>query len=287
MAKAAPQPITAADISEYLLTQDDFALELAMYHKALELKLLASHGGTYEDSVTKKHRQFDLRIVGQRGNKRIALAAECKNLKTSYPLLVSRIPRSREESFHQYIYSRAPAAGNFMPPQPTDDAFVLTIRDDNKLYPHGELVGKSTVQIGRTEKGELRIGDGETYEKWAQALASATDLIADSLLHHKISTNRGFITATFPVLVVADKTLWAVDYYEDGSQKSPPHLTDAVTLFTAREYAVGHRTKVVVSHLHIYTRTGMTKYLEELAWSEGPWLNVFPTATLPKHIEDA
>src|SRR5438309_4953914 len=107
MAKKKPDHIiTADDINEYLSTRDDFALELYVYHEAMELGLLATHGGTYVDPVTKKHRQYDVRAFFERDSCRVSLAIECKRLQPTYPLLLSRIPRAPSESFHQLIEIR-------------------------------------------------------------------------------------------------------------------------------------------------------------------------------------
>ena len=95
--------ITADDLKEYLSERDDFALELDVYHKAKEAGFTAVHGGTYTDPVTKKTRQFDVRAAFERGLYRLDLAIECKSIQTTYPLLLSRIPRASAESFHQFI----------------------------------------------------------------------------------------------------------------------------------------------------------------------------------------
>lgn len=66
----------------------------------------ASHGGTYDDPVTKKARLYDVRALRQQDRFRVDLAIECKSLKRYYPLLLSRIPRTADESFHDLIFSR-------------------------------------------------------------------------------------------------------------------------------------------------------------------------------------
>jgi hypothetical protein len=64
MAKVRDTPITVTDINDYLCTQDDFDLELHVHRTAAQIGLTVSHGGTYEDPVTKKHRQYDVRVRG-------------------------------------------------------------------------------------------------------------------------------------------------------------------------------------------------------------------------------
>ena len=92
MAKIRDQPITSAEIEKYLNSQDDFALEMQVYSLASSLEYQVSHGGTYEDPITKKPRQYDIRAFVERNERRVDLAIECKSLKQSYPLVVSRIP---------------------------------------------------------------------------------------------------------------------------------------------------------------------------------------------------
>jgi hypothetical protein len=97
MAKFCNTPINAADLREYLDTQDDFALELHAYRMARAHGFSAFHGGTYEDPATKKTRQYDVRASFALGAKHIDLTIECKSLKRSYPLLVpeSDVPTRR------------------------------------------------------------------------------------------------------------------------------------------------------------------------------------------------
>src|SRR4051812_45222497 len=87
MSKRRDKEITAEDLGEYLNTQDDFDLELWVYRNAKERGLVASHGGTYDDPITQKPRQYDVRAESSVDHHGIALAIECKSLTTSYPLL--------------------------------------------------------------------------------------------------------------------------------------------------------------------------------------------------------
>lgn len=278
--------IGVEDIKEYLSTQDDFALELYVYRQAVALGHEASHGGSYEDPVTKKFRQYDLRVAVHRGNRRVALAIECKSLKASYPLLVSRVPRSPSESFHQFVYSRTPTSGSLaVPGRDVDTGESLEVRVQTACYPIGKHVGKSTAQVGRSTQGEIVSGDSETFDKWSQALASAHSLVSESLGHYKLSSTRSFVTAILPVLVVADGTLWVVDYDDDGNPISSPYQIDETTIYVGREYAVGIKTKFIASHLHIFTRSAIGPFLESLAWSETPWGRIWPPGVIPRDVE--
>ena len=103
MPKLDNAPITKEDLLSYLTTADDFQFEIDVFRSCLEKDRFAEHGGTYQDPLTGKDRQFDIRMKITKGPCILRLAVECKNLKPNYPLLVSRVPRRREESYHQAV----------------------------------------------------------------------------------------------------------------------------------------------------------------------------------------
>jgi hypothetical protein len=150
MAKLRDTPIGIADLEEYIRDHDDFALELDLFQHALQLDAAAEHGGTYVDPVTGRHRQFDLRIRIESPERLLFLAVECKNIGKNSPLLVSRIPRERDEAFHEVLHSYAHRAPGDAPGVARDRAEVLRVSDQSGLYPAGRPVGKSTAQVGRT-----------------------------------------------------------------------------------------------------------------------------------------
>jgi hypothetical protein len=81
------KPIEAADLSEYLKSDDDFQFELEIFRSCLKGGASSvEHGGTYQNPVTKKDRQFDIRMAVQKEQCLLKLAIECKNLKTNFPL---------------------------------------------------------------------------------------------------------------------------------------------------------------------------------------------------------
>src|SRR5437763_15331085 len=89
--------ISCSDNSEYLKSQDDFAFELEILRSCQVGGFEVRHGGAYQDPVTRKDRQFDIRLMHHKDRSVVKLAIECKNLKPNFPLLVSRIPRLLEE----------------------------------------------------------------------------------------------------------------------------------------------------------------------------------------------
>src|SRR5439155_5658078 len=106
MAQSKDQQIGAKELIEYLDTKSDFAFELRCLERLNQMGFSYHHGGSYVDPVTKKPRQFDIRVRKQSAKLRIRCADECKNLSPISPLLVMCAPRSLHESFHDLILSR-------------------------------------------------------------------------------------------------------------------------------------------------------------------------------------
>ena len=57
--KLLPDPINQTDIEEYLNDYADFSFELRVLKELVDLKLQCQHGGTYDDPITGKSREFD------------------------------------------------------------------------------------------------------------------------------------------------------------------------------------------------------------------------------------
>ena len=79
-----------------------------------------------------------------------------------------------------------------------------------------------------------------------------------------------FYSFIVPVLVVSDDALWAVDYREDGQQTGDARPVDAVDLYVDRDYPISvpnyAETSIYhISHLHICTRVGFSKFLQNIA----------------------
>lgn len=164
----ATKTITQEDLEDYLASEDDFAFELDVLKICQKHSPHVAHGGTYQDPISGQNRQFDIRIWITDQDRTLALAVECKNLKTYFPLLVSQVPRLEEEAFHGSI-----EAGKI--------GFAIRVHEgENTMYPEGQPVGKSTTQVGKplSMNGTSFVsGDGEAYDKWAQAIASAEELV--------------------------------------------------------------------------------------------------------------
>jgi len=281
MARLQDQPITKADIEEYIRSADDFALELFVYREALAKGLEASHGGTYEDPITKKIRQFDVRARARVADCEIALALECKNLRPSSPLLVSRISRSEVESFHDVLLSWEPPSRGIAAMDIFNRSKVIKISGAASRYKPADPVGKSTAQVGRTVAGDLVAADDQVYEKWSQAFASAADLVSEARYANKKKNGDDFFTVVLPILVVSDDSLWVVDYADDGTPGDPVRTT-AATVYIGREYSDTMGATYTASHLEICTRSRVPMLFDELGKPGPLW-----QATFPKHLISA
>ena len=238
-------PITAVDLAEFVIADSDFALEMQVLRKLSNLEFECSHSGTYQDPVTDKIRQFDLRASRLKDTFRLSLAVECKNLRSDRPLLISAVPRTQGEAFHEVISTIVYAP------------FVLSERRDGHRSPYkqGEMVGKKTDQVGRNAGGNLFSDDSATFDKLNQAINSTKDLIARSI-------DRGFTyQVILPVLVVPQDRLWQVDYAENGNIVREPHQVTRTTLFVAHRWSEklpsGLLLSYRISHLEIVTLKGL------------------------------
>jgi hypothetical protein len=265
-----PAPMKAEDLRAYIDSQDDFAFEREVYHKAHGLGLQPDHAGLYEDPVTNKPRQFDIRASKTVDDYRICLAIECKGLSATYPLLVSCVPRSPTESFHELLYrDKVPGAA-------ASHTRVERKAGARWLYRAGEPVGKAMRQVRRDSRGDLTGGD-EVFDKWMQALASAADLIMASAEELSIpATGSVRYVAVLPLLVVSDDTLWVADYASNGRIARDPFTVSEITFYLGRKYTLPReRLTFTISHLHIYTRGHVHTLFQEMAGGGGVWGELF------------
>jgi len=80
MVKLKEAPIIDTDLIDYLSTESDFAFELHVLNTLIAHGFTCEHGGSYDDPVTKKPREFDIRATKTLGHFHIRLAVECKNV---------------------------------------------------------------------------------------------------------------------------------------------------------------------------------------------------------------
>ncbi len=256
-----PDAILKTDLEEFLASESDFAFEMSVLSKLREIGFRCKHSGTYQDPVTKKIRQFDIRAEKINENRKLSLAVECKNLRPNFPLLITAIPRTRGEGFHQIIVFRT---------SHTTWTDIQTVTSPHSLYIPGEMVGKSTNQVGRAEsKSELVSDDGAAFDKINQAVNSAEDLVSDSLASNSPEVHRVVV----PVLVIPTDVLWQIDYDYDGRVVHPVHQVQETTLFIDHAWSallgVQGWKSYRMSHLHIVTIDSLKAVTEAWTGAEG------------------
>jgi hypothetical protein len=80
MAKLKTDPIKADDLIAYLDDYSDFSFEIQVLNALIASEFTCEHGGTYDDPVTNKPREFDIRATRNFEKHLLRLAVECKNL---------------------------------------------------------------------------------------------------------------------------------------------------------------------------------------------------------------
>ena len=283
MSKLKPDRISDTDLSEYLNLHSDFGFELSVLKMLREGGVGCEHGGHYQDPVTGKSREFDIRAIKTIGNLRVRMAVECKNIGENFPILISCIPRHEQDSYHQVAFLRKPVekpypAGPFYPSR----AETLSVRGNHSLYKPGEPVGKSTVQVGRRDhNGKIFANDSELYEKWGQCLSSADDLIGHTYYDGE-DDGKPYLSAIIPFVVVPNDRLWTATYDDDGNLTSGPEPTDRCSHFIGKDYEMDKLAgaQITLSHVEIVTFEGMRNFVEDYLKSDKSILSIFPLEVL-------
>lgn len=275
MNKLLHDPITLTDIEEYLANYADFTFELRVLKELTSLNLQCQHGGTYDDPVTGKSREFDIRALSirtrpyksQRMLIRLHLSVECKNLHDNFPLVLHCLKRKKNESYNELIYTSDPEkryeSGSMAAALESNVKSIRAVK--LTLYPEEEYVAKSADQIGRRGDRTIIANDGGVFEKISQAINSSRDLISAA---NDLEANEKteFLTFVCPVLVVPDSTLWQVKYSDDGARTGPPEPVKHVTYFIGKEWSVGshlQRLSYSISHLEILTFSEINNFVTQ------------------------
>lgn len=281
MVKLADQNIVAEDFQEYLQSQSDLAFELQVLKILKNEGCKCSHGGAYDDPVSKKTREYDVRAEINAENFKIKMAIECKNLRPNFPLLVSSIPRSKEEAFHQICLGYPEKRDNMAFEKYFGKKIsVNTVQfQDSQLYATGEPVGKSCSQVGRTHNDrQITSSDSEIYDKWSQALSSSYDLLTE--IYQEIEkTNTVRFCFFLPILVVPDGRLWEVQFSEIGEAVTTPKIVNRCQYFVGKSFYAkwdwtGH--SYTFSHLEMMTVTGLKDFFQELKRDNNLTSKIFP-----------
>ncbi|MGA2433878.1 MAG: hypothetical protein ABSG25_01190 [Bryobacteraceae bacterium] len=258
MAKLKDSPINAKDLSDFAANNSDFGFEMRVLACLREQGFSCLHSGTYRDPVTDKTRQFDIRASVDCGDSTLVLAVECKNLRPNNPLLLSAVPRSVDEAFHDLLVCRPLSFSMQM-------FSIEPVTENASAYKSGDMVGKKTDQVGRDISGELVSNDEATFDKLNQAVNSCQDLVR--MLSRKTTlTSR---KAIVPVLVVPTGLLWQVDYSPDGTITMPPHEVKRIALYLNHAWsATGLYSETLcyrLSHIEVITFEALTGIAER--WS--------------------
>src|ERR1700752_707052 len=242
-------PVSQVDIEEYLADYADFSFELRVLKELTDLKLKVQHGGTYDDPITGKSREFDIRAL-MYGDEalRIALSVECKNIQPNFPLVLHCLKRKEEESYNELIVTHIVSEDS---PIYREDTASIRLKNQT-LYFKDQYVAKTADQVGRARDNTIVATDGGVFEKISQAINAAKDLISDASSLNATREDR--YTLVCPVLVVPDSMLWQVKYSDDGARVGPPEPVNQVSYFIGREWYIGPLTfSYSLSHLEILT----------------------------------
>ncbi len=253
-------PVTAEDIAAYLDAQDDFDLELFVHRSLVMSGFHSEHAGSYSDPLTAQPRRFDVRArrFFPAGRRQVLLAVECQSLSADSPLVVSRVPRTVQECYHEVVRS--------WQTQETGEDRVAVLRWERgpELYPENVQVGRKIAQIRTDVAGECQAAAEEPAEKWSEAVASAADLVREA---NGASRERGApdcYTLVLPLLVVSNAALWAVDYTETGQRARSALPLDEAEVFLGRDYELSPGYRYRISHLHLFTRQGFSRFIAKL-----------------------
>lgn len=297
MAKLKKEALTQSDVESFLSTESDFSFEMRVTNLFSEICDEASHGGTYTDPVTQKPRQFDIRARISEAGCHLRIAAECKNLKGHFPLVVSRLPRERSEAYHDivcYRKKRPEEVSPFSSGLDVDSIIeaknspvrykILRINSRNLVYPEKSFVGKSTTQISKNEHGSFTSNDAEVYEKWAQAISSSHDLLGFSGNDPELARRGVSLTIIMPALIIPDSTLWVVNYDLTGKMVNQPELLERCSIYIGKNISGGSAgLHYSLSHLEVFTFSGLEKFLRTFR-SDGVIEEWFPTKQIEEEI---
>jgi hypothetical protein len=293
MAKLKADAIDQADLDEYLKSQSDFAFEISVLNRLVSHGFECDHAGTYEDPITKKPRQFDLRAKRAFGPKLIRLAVECKNLRENYPLLISCVPRRDEESFHEVVYSVDPERVSLTDSSGMScrafepQAMPVRISGQSSVYEPRQPVGKSCEQVGRNNDGLIG-SDSDVFNKWTQALSSAQDLVESAYYDGETGREGVCLCVVVPVVVIPDGRLWVARYDLDGAVVGPPRQKSRCPFVIRRQYAVGgpiKRINYTISHVEFATMSGLDELIRELCGDDSKLDALFPVAEITSQVE--
>lgn len=276
--KLKEEKITKDDLIEYTDNYSDFSFEMKVLN-CLPDSFKINHGGTYEDPVSGKYREFDIRAEYSKKKgftKSIYMAIEVKNTKENFPLLVSCIPRKQEEAFHHLIVSKH-RGHEYV--GLSSHGRTHTVRHSlNKLYDVGNYIGKSLDQVGRKDARDKELigNDSDIYSKWSQAVNSSNEIAEKAFFKSSNHDNNVFVSFIMPIVVIPDKTLWIAKYDKDGNRKGDIIQVEECQYFIGNKIELGDKVSnhdFTLTHLHIMTYSKFKKFVNEI---DGHIDTIFP-----------
>lgn len=291
MAKLKPDAIGPTDLLEFLNEHSDFSFEIEVLKLLADAGFECEHGGSYKDPVTKRTREFDIRATKCFNKQFLRLAVECKNLRENFPLLVSCVPRTSDEAFHEICLSVNPDKHQLeTPPDAYCRAMLprsknVRLTGDYTIYKEFDPVGKSCDQVGRAINGDIVANDSDVYDKWSQALSSADDLTYLACTDGEDRTGDLAISLVFPLLVVPNGRLWITHYDAKGNRTRDPESVNRCSYFVnLAYYHHGAMTgdELIISHLEFVTVDGLIQFVDDLTGDDDRLNRAFPV----KHAVD-
>lgn len=266
--KYTDSPVTKNNIMNYHKKNSDFSFEMEILEVTKKFTLFCHHGGSYIDSVTGKTRQFDIRCVftDLQNHRYLHLAVECKNLKKSFPAVISRIPRQFGE---QIFYGLRNSPANVFQ--------IFKGEEPNKWYQLGGLVGKEILQIRVLKNQNIEEASGvDIWEKWSQAISSLKSIVSD--ITRTVTTKHVSDYIFLPILVVPDMNLWVVDYDINGKMKGDPKRVNSCEFYLGSKPYLNRNDvdrDFSPTNLHIFTKKGYKEFLDKVKNEDYFWSDYF------------
>jgi len=211
-------PILVPQIETFLATQSSFELEMKVANRLRAWKFQVDHVGGYDDGVTGKRREFDIRAKKQNGNLQVLLAVECTVVDPG--LLVYCSKRKTTEAGHQVLIgSNSVPVDTALATQYTrksSDSRIVTHPVNWTVYEPGQLVGRHRDYLKVQGNAVTRVGDKDFYDKVTQAIASIEAMLDDQFMLEL--DGKKLAVAAIPIIVVPDDSLYVAEYDDDGNR---------------------------------------------------------------------
>jgi hypothetical protein len=249
--------IEKSHIDDYLEKTSDFTFEIKTLNQLINLGFNCEHGGTYEDPITKKTREFDIRaskrlIDEDQFKVDIHLSVECKNIRDNYPLVIQSVQRSANESYMDLIWSFH-SWNSFRLEHSYSQR--LSLFENDSPYLVGEPIGKSCEQVGVNNNDEIVANDSSVFDKISQSINAAYSLMLDAHYASADEEDISIASLVVPVLIVPDDKLWNITYNNNGAITNEPSMVPNCEYYIDKSWLLGEKSEQQVryslTHLEI------------------------------------